>query len=203
MRFAFPLLLVLLIAPPAPAQSADELYHRAARLYIDGADQEAEAAAEQGLRVAPNERRLTALLELIRREREEPPSQSQGDTEDDASGMPEDGSPEGSDAPPEPGDGSPGDAPPDGGPEPNAPGDDAPGGAPEPQTGSPSDAGAEGQPDTGDAQPGDQAAEHAPGGQMSREEAERILQALEADEQRLLQEVQRRRDRRQSHERDW
>lgn len=200
---AFSLLLVL-AAPAAGAQSADAdaLYHRAARHYIDGENQQAEAAAQAALQERPGDPRTEALLERIRQQQEQQQQQqsggNQGEEQQDQDGQPGDQSGEGdpqdpdSDQQQEQQDGSPEgqneqqEAPPqdEGQAEQDATGTD---GQPPPE------------PPTGEGSPPTEGRR----GTMTRAEAERILGAVGGDERALLREVLRRRGRPRSVEKDW
>jgi hypothetical protein len=58
---------LLLVAPPAAAQStADSYFHEAARAYVAGDRAAARRAVTQGLQVAPSDPRLRALREKLR-----------------------------------------------------------------------------------------------------------------------------------------
>lgn len=166
------------LGQPAPGRSADALYHDAAARYIAGDDAAAEALAERGLALDPAHPRLIALLEALRQERE--PSAGAGASQAEGEPEPGDGAP-----PAEPGTSdSPGE------------GDDSAEGEPEGQD---SDGPA------GDPAPGRPASpsEGPPPEGLSPAEAERILRAIEADEQDLLRRVQRRPERPRTVERDW
>ncbi len=63
-------LLVLSFAPSAQAQSADDYFHLAARQYIDAHWQLAQQAIQQGLRQYPNDARLKALAEKMKKQRQ-------------------------------------------------------------------------------------------------------------------------------------
>ena len=76
-RLRLVLLAVAFAAPVlAQAPAAADAYARAAGLFIDGEAEQAEAVAEQGLRQAPNDAKLQALLDLIRQQ--QPPQDDEG-----------------------------------------------------------------------------------------------------------------------------
>lgn len=186
------LLIGLAAAGPVAAQSAEELYHSAAGLYIAGDNPAAEAAAVQGLRQAPDDRRLQALLEAIRQQ-DQNGGAGQAAGEDAEQQRPGGDQPGPDDAgPPETGDAG----------EPDAAGEEP--ADTDPQDGREGEAGEEGdgRPDQPGANGQQAGAQPSPGG-LSQEEAERILRAIEADEQDLLQQVQRRPARNRNIERDW
>ncbi|MDX1531713.1 MAG: hypothetical protein R3362_09325 [Rhodothermales bacterium] len=201
-----PLLIVLLTAAaPAAAQSVAGHYHRAAQLYIGGENAQAEAAAEAGLALAPNDAKLRALLEKIREKNpqqggSEQSAQDEGDEQQpgesgqpqpDQQGQPQDDAQDEGAEPDEqdegPAEGEPQDAPPEEDPQEQR------------KSGS---SGAEGEQDP-NAPGGQQLVQGGEPGGMSRAEAERILQAIEADELELLRDVQRRRARPRFVEKDW
>lgn len=183
-----------LLAAPALAQAAEEHFHRAARLFVDGEMEPAEAEATEGLRLDPEHRRLRALLEEIQKKgdgggRQDEDAEPRPD-EPDAEG-PEPDEPDAEPRPDEPGP-----------PEPEAPPEDA---EPEAERQEQAGTGDEGEATPEDARGGgDTTAPFETGpGEMSREEAERILRALEADELELLRSVQRRSPRVRFIEKDW
>lgn len=188
------LLLFLLTATGAHAQSAVDLYHDAARLYVDGQREPAEHAAVQGLALDPGNTRLQTLLARIRQE--EPPQggQSGEPNETDESDSSQDDGQQGRDGAERPDDPAAAD-------QTQAQQPDEDGDTPEKQE--PSSEGREdgARPGEGEATPqGDGPVEP---GRMSREEAERILKAVGADEERLLQQMQRQQARPRRVTRDW
>jgi hypothetical protein len=64
-------LALLASAAPARAQSTADLYHEAAGLYVGGERDAAEAAAVRGLQRAPDDPKLQALLDRIRQDEQE------------------------------------------------------------------------------------------------------------------------------------
>ncbi len=177
------------VASPARAQSVADYYHTAAQHYIGGENPQAEAAAEAGLALDPANAKLRALLEKIRERNEGTGSQHEQDDADeqqpgegeqqsgtDSEGEQDGGQQPGEQQPPE-------DEPPQDEGEAGAESDEPPD---DPQGGGGTATPAEVQP-----------------GQMSRDEAERILRALQTDELELLRDVQRRRARPRYVEKDW
>lgn len=196
-------------AQSAPDGSAADLYHEAARLYVGGERDAAEEAALRGLALAPDEPRLQALLDRIRQNQQQ--SGQDGQQNPDPQGG-EEGAQDGEgeqeqDQPPQQ-DGSEGANPPE---------DDRDGGAsdrPEeqqPEAEQPD----QHQPDRNEEQPRPEAprpgegeatpesAAPVPPGTMTREEAERILNAVGADEGRLLRRTQRQPGNGRRVEKDW
>lgn len=176
----------------APAPNA---YHQAAKLFIDGDKAQAEAVAMEGLRAAPNDAKLQALLDLIRQQ--QPPQDGGGGNQEEQD-QPQDPSDEGED-------GAEGqqqqEAPPDERQE--AEQDQT---RTDPQDG---DEGDESQPQPSEnAQPGEggdtrQREVPVPDGQMSAEQAERLLEAVGGEERLLLRELRRRPSRMRRTDKDW
>lgn len=199
---------LLLLAAPVAAQSAEDFYHDAARLYIAEDNAAAERAALDGLALAPDDAKLRALLDAIREQNDQQQSgQGEQEERDDADeqqqgygSTPQDeedaGRPQQSD------EGAPDDQQPGGE---QAPENQQPDEPAEPDGEREGEAGAEGQQADGDARPGDGAAQPPDdaAGTMSPAEAERILRAIQADEVQLLRDVQRRRARPRYVEKDW
>lgn len=192
-----PILALILLAAPVRAQSVAEYYHHAAQRYIAGADAEAEAAALAGLALAPDDARLQALLEQIRQRQQESGGQ-QGQDESDQQ-QPGDG-PQQQGQEGDEQESDEGEQEQDGEGQPQEPSEQPPG---EPQSPQPGDAGTQGEQNPGAPGDGAFAPEATEPGQMSRAEAERILQAIEADELQLLRDVQRRQSRPRYVEKDW
>lgn len=203
------LALALLLSAPVAAQSVEDRYHAAARLYVDGDNRTAEATAEEALRLDPDHRRLQALLEKIR-ERNPQDSGGSGAQSDPEAEQPQEGGeqprrddqaggeqqqPEGDSAAPDEQPGEEGD--------PSDADTEPPPETEDPQQGREGDIGPEGDAEgaTGQ-QGGDTPAPSAEGG-MTPTQAEQLLRAIEADEQNLIREVQRRRTPRRSTEKDW
>lgn len=187
-------LLVLVLGPvPAAAQStADAFFHEAAQHYIDENVSEARRAVEQGLALAPSDPRLLALRQKLeeetssgggssRQQGADGPSESESSTAPGAQGQP-------SDRPRQ----NEGEARSDQqAPEPSAQQD--------PST-SPSRSGEAPQ------QSSQQSQDRGPRnseGPLSWGQAQRLLQALEAQEKTLLREVQTRSMEEQTVEKDW
>ena len=197
-------LLLLLLAPSVAAQDVADRYHQAAGLFVDGQNEEAEAVAEEALALAPTDRKLQALLDAIRQESEDAPESGGGGEE------------AGQDGESEPNDSENVGDPPD---EPSSedPSEDGRGES-DLQDDQAADADATGaqQPDGEEERDGpdaeqDPTAEGAspttpadvPPGQMTRAEAQRILGALDAEEEALLQQVQRRNTPPRRVQKDW
>ena len=163
-------------APPeAGPPAAAERYHEAARLYVDGQNAPALAAAEAAVALAPGDARAVALRDLIRQQQPpSPQSEPPPDPPDDPNGgqnPPPETPPETPDRPP---------------PAPQQTPQNRPG-SQDPQT-----------PPPGDAPP------PAPGrAGMSREQAERILDAVGGDERLLLRQMRRAPSRVRTNEQDW
>ncbi|MEM1043463.1 MAG: hypothetical protein AAGI91_12645 [Bacteroidota bacterium] len=204
-----PLLFLWVAALPVAAQSATDYYHTAAQLYIGEQNAGAEAAAEAGLALDPADAKLQALLEKIRERQQE---QGGGGDEQEAENADEQQPGEGaqqSDAEAETGEDPQNESEQEG--EQQQPGDEQESGEqPLPPEDQPApdereaDAGSEGEVEA-DPQAGDGTGtpfEVKPG-EMSREEAERILRAIQTDELELLRDVQRRRARPRYVEKDW
>lgn len=205
-RYVF--IALFLLAAPVAAQTAEDFYHDAARLYIAEDNAAAERAALDGLELAPDDAKLRALLDKIR-ERSDQQQSGQGDQDEEQDAddqqqgygsTPQDegdaGQPQQSDE--------------------GAPDDQQPGGEQSPEAQQPEksadpdgdregEAGSDGEQNDGDARPGDGTAQPLDGeaGTMSPAEAERILRAIQADEVQLLRDVQRRRARPRYVEKDW
>ena len=203
-------LLLLAASAPAPAQSAVDYYHDAARLYIAEDNARAEGAALAGLALAPEDRKLQALLEKIRERNEQEqqqngegePQQDSADQQQQAEGEQQDQNDSGQ---PKPGDEGEQESPqPDGEPSqqnaqpPENPTDEQ-GDEREGSTGT------EGEESEGTPQGGGGTATpyDVKPGAMSRAEAERILRAIQSDQLELLRDVQRRRARPRFVEKDW
>ena len=194
------LCLTLALAAPVVAQqapsSAPGAYDQAAGLFIDGDNAQAEAAALAGLQAAPNDAKIQALLDLIRQQ--QPPQDGSGGEQDD----------ENQDQPDEPQDdgedGSQGqqqDTPPEERQE--AEQDQT---RTSPQEGEGEESETPSQPEG--AQPGEggdtpQQNMPVPEGQMSAEQAGRILDAVGGEERLLLRELRRRPSRMRRSDKDW
>ncbi|MEO0558919.1 MAG: hypothetical protein AAF170_12120 [Bacteroidota bacterium] len=194
--------LLLALAAPVVAQQAPDAgpsaYDRAAGLFIDGDNENAEAAALDGLRDAPNDAKLQALLDLIRQQ--QPPQDGGGgdqDNEDDQEQPeePQDDGEDGSDGQQQQ------DAPPD---ERQEAEQDQTRTSPQDGEGDESET----SPQPEGAQPGEggdtpQDAAPVPQGQMSAEQAGRILDAVGGEERLLLRELRRRPSQMRRSDKDW
>jgi hypothetical protein len=210
-----PLLALLALAAPARAQSAVEYYHEAARHYIGGEREAAEQAAERGLRLAPADPRLRALLDRIRQQQEpsgqggqqqdQQPSPGQQSGEQDQQGNES----EQEDQQQDQGQGERGEEPPEEERE-GAPPDRPPEEQPRPEPGDqPRDQGREdAQPRPDAPRPGEggatpESAVPVEPGEMTQAEAERILNAVGAEERLLLRRIQQRPGAGRRVEKDW
>lgn len=173
--------------------SAEAHFHEAAQHYIAEDLSAARQAVERGLEVAPSDPRLLSLqkkLEQTGRSQSDESSQKQGGSEsqntssgNQSSNQSEEESEQG---------------------EQNQPGSSEPSGDSSPQSNAsspsvPSDASERGR--TADGQRGGSSPEGM--NALSRAQAERLLQALEGQEKRLLREVQTRSSEERSVEKDW
>ena len=158
--------------PPAPSAAmppeAAERYHEAARLYVDGQNAPALAAAEAAVALAPESRRAVALRDLIKQQQDQ---QNQQQSPQDQ--------PQDQPAPPDSPQDQNGDAPP----------------PPSGQNGQPPP------PDDGSPTPSDRPEEPRDG--MTRDQAERILDAVGGDERQLLRRFRREPSRVRTNEQDW
>ena len=208
------LFLLLIAAPTTRAQDSlprpggvAERYHRAAGLFVDGRNAEAEAVAEDALALAPTDRKLKALLDAIRQDTPDAPDSGGGGGDDSAEGQsePNDGDTAGQ-PPEEPSSETPSE---------NGRGESDAESLQDDQAADADATGAQ-QPDGTDERPGPDAepdptaggastatpADAAPG-PMTRAEAQRLLGALDADEEALLQQVQRRNTPPRRVQKDW
>lgn len=195
-------LLLLIALPSVVAQSATDYYHTAAQLYIGEQNQQAEAAAEAGLALDPADEKLQALLEKIRERQQqgggEQQNQEDADEQQPGEGEQQDSNAENGEEPQ-----------PDAESQGEQEGEQQQPGEQQPEDQSPpdereGDTGTEGE-EPDDPQDGGGTAtpfEVKPG-EMSRDEAERILRAIQTDELELLRDVQRRRARPRYVEKDW
>lgn len=185
-------------APRGPAAGRDvptERYHEGARAFVDGEMGRARAAVEAGLRAAPDDARLQALRALIEQQEEQDQQQGGQDQDRQDGGEDRDGGPQEQDGEDSPGDRRP--PPPD---DPEAEQDQTrtqpqdPGDSDSEETQGGRQTGAGGAPE---------AEAEAPQGQMSRAQADRILDAVGGEERLLLEELQRRPTRGRRSEKDW
>ncbi len=153
-------------AAPAPPAAVDR-YHEAARLYIDGQNAPALAAAEEAVRLAPGDQKAVALRDLIKQEQENK-DQQQNQEQQDQDQPPQDEQPQQ---------------------EPDDEGEQGPPNTPPPPGQNPQDTPSD-QP-----QPGDE--------RMSRDQAERILDAVGGDERQVLRQMRRTPSRARTNEQDW
>ena len=186
---------------------AADAYHQGAQLYVDGELGPAEAAVRAGLRVAPTDAKLQALLDLILDDQESQDGDQNQDPNGDSGDDGQQGDEGGQDGQP----GEQGDS----GSEPEEDGDNEQDGTPdEPgeteRDGTDQGAGQDGQNDDADGQgarPGEGGetpqGEAAAAGQMSRAQAERLLDAVGGDEQLLLRELTRGQSRIRRGDKDW
>ena len=205
------LLLCALLASAALAQSAGTgvrgvdpvaKYHQGAQAFIGGDVGQARAAVQAGLQADPDNARLRALRDLIEQEQEEQ-DQRQGGQQDqdgerqDTEGEREDEGGEGGSGQEQP-------APPD------ESGPEAERDQTQTQEPPPGDVGGEDEQDrdgagqsVGEGGPTPPGGEAVPEGQMSRAQAERILDAVGGDERLLLRELRRSSVRARRSDKDW
>ena len=200
---------VPVLAQRAPTGAA-ALYHDAAAQYVAGELAPAEAAARQGLRLAPDNAKLQALLDLILQDQENQDGDQNQDPRGDSGDDGQQGEDSGQDGQPgeqgdsglEPGDDGQNEEDPAGG-NPDEPDETE-------RDGTDQGAGQDGQNDDADGQgarPGEGGetpqGEAAAAGQMSRAQAERLLDAVGGDEQLLLRELTRGQSRIRRGDKDW
>ncbi len=160
-------------APTPPA--AVDRYHEAARLYVDGQNAPALAAAEEAVRLAPGDQKAAALRDLIKQQQDNQDQQKDQDQQRDQDQQnqdqqDQDQQQQDEQKPDDAGQQNPPNAPPSTGQNPqNTPSD---------------------QPQAGD--------EH-----MSRDQAERILDAVGGDERQVLRQIRRAPSRARTNEQDW
>ena len=164
-------------APPPgqPDPSAADLYHQGAQAFVDGDNAAALQAVDAGLGRAPDDARLQALRDLIEQQGQQDDSQDGGQRDPAENADPGDGGQEGSEG--DEGTGEPGP------PEDGEAAADQTRAAPPPQ--------------------GDEAQDAAPRGEMSRAQAERILDAVGGEERLLLRELRRAPTQRPRSDKDW
>jgi Ca-activated chloride channel family protein len=179
------------MAGAAVAKSAEDYYHGAAYKYIAERHQEASAEVEEGLRAHPDDARLQNLASLLREMKDQQrQDQNQSGEGGQNQPQPEEQRPDSQNK----GEGE----------------KDAqdrekedPGQNPE-QEEKPQDSQTPDRPDSARAESGDSAAEPPPRpGQMSREEAERLLNSFADEEQKEQRERRMPRGRRPAVETDW
>ena len=207
-----PALVLLLLASAALAQTAGRdgnrrgggadpvaKYHEGAQAFIAGDVPAASAAVRAGLRAAPGDERLQKLRDLIEQEQEEQDQRRGGQQDQDAQNQDTEGQRDdegqsggqGQDRPPEEE-------------EPGAGRDRT-----DTETTPPGDAGEDRDGPEGDGRsvgeggPTPPGGEAVPEGQMSRAQAERILDAVGGDERLLLRELRRSQPRGRRTDKDW
>jgi hypothetical protein len=200
-----PLILLLLTIPAALAQDVADRYHQAAGLFVDGQNDQAEAVAEEALALAPTDRKLQALLDAIRQESPDSPESGGGGEDEGEQGEPEPSKSESTGEPPE--EPSSEDPSEQGEGESDALQNDRSAQSDATGTQQPDGDGERDAPDAEQDPEADGASPVTPAdlqpGQMTRAEAERILGALDADEEALLQQVQRRNTPPKRVQKDW
>lgn len=172
---------LLAAALPVPAKSAEDYYHGAAYRYVEGKIQEAATEADEGLRLHPDDAKLRALAEQIRKMQDQQKGNSGNDKNpNDSKNGKNPG--KGQNDPGKKGDDkkNPGD--------PNQPGrekPDNPGNAKQPPPGS------------------NQNEDRPQPGKMSQQEAERLLNSFADDEKKEQAERRRVLRARSGTEQDW
>ena len=188
MKPVFLFLVAALLQVPPPGASAADRYHAGARAFVEGDDARALQEVEAGLRRAPGDARLQALRDLIQQQDQEQDN-SEGDGEANEDGGQQDDA-QNSD-------------PNDDGP----PGDEGQSGQDQPDR--PRDDGQEAERDQTNTAPpqGQREGEPPPAaaerGEMSRAQAERILDAVGGEERLLLRELRRAPTQRRRSDKDW
>lgn len=193
-------LVLALLIPVALAQRAPrtqdvaaERYHAGAQAFIDGDVGRAKTAVDAGLRAAPNNARLQALRDLIEQDQQEQDQQQGGQSSDDAQNQ--SGGEEGQE----------GDQGQDGqNPNQTLPPEEAEAEQDRTRT-QPQDPGEQqdGNRQNGQAGAGQETEEAVPQGEMSRAQAERILEAVGGEERLLLRELRRAPTRGRRTDKDW
>ncbi|MDT0632401.1 hypothetical protein RQM47_01080 [Rubrivirga sp. S365] len=203
------LALLLFLASAALAQSVGrggpspvETYHEGAQAFIEGDVAAASAAVRAGLQAAPGDEKLQKLRDLIEQEQEEQDQRRGGQQDQDAEN--EDSEGQRDDEGQSGGEGQ------------QQPPEDDEGGAERDQTDTQTPP-----PGGGGEEPDDQEGQQSPGrsvgeggptpagdgavpeGQMSRAQAERILDAVGGDERLLLRELRRSEARARRTDKDW
>ena len=172
-------------AVPVQAQTSEVYFHEAGQEYIGDALDEALATVDEGLQTYPGDAKLQALKEKLEEEKE---NQQQGDSsEDDEGEQGEEQEPEGEEQESD---------------EEQEQDEESEGNQDEPQEGE-----SEQQNEDDSEQSGEQDQQPQPAPQdpteLSREQAERILQALGNEEEQLLRQAQKLPARPQAVEKDW
>jgi len=193
----------------AERQAGEPYFHEAAQHYVARQKQQALQTVESGLRVAPNHPKLLALKNKLENQPSANPDQNQGESDEQGSqpqndaqsqqnGSPQQGDNDAAQTGEQPSPGPGGESGQQGPPEQpeSAPGDERdPDGQPGDDGNRPSDSQNDGE-GRGDSS-------GRSGERLSREQAERILQALEGQEKQLLREVQEHEARPRRVEKDW
>jgi hypothetical protein len=202
---------LLLVGPPAAAQSAaDAYFHEGAQAYVAGDKAAARRAVMQGLEVAPSDPRLIALREKLR---ESGPPEERADSASTASNRPSrqntnrssDTASEGGENPSQSRDEGPSRA----GPQDESTGEASGPGRRSAREGSEQRGRRDGEGATGQRPPEARDDPARPGeggrrpGTLSRAQAERLLRALEGQERRLLRQLRPRSTKRRTVEKDW
>jgi hypothetical protein len=201
----------LLLAPPAAAQStADAYFHEAAQAYVDGDEATARRAVTQGLEVAPDDPRLIALREKLREggrpdgqqdssstSSDRRSGQQGNESSDETSGGGENPSPSDTEGPTQSGPKASSE-----GTEPGSrPGSDAQ--RSDPSDGQRQGAGSARRPSDARPTPTRRGRGGRPVDTLSRAQAERFLRALEGQERRLLRQLRPRSTKQKRVEKDW
>ncbi|MEM1116468.1 MAG: hypothetical protein AAF845_17130 [Bacteroidota bacterium] len=183
-------------APFAPdPEVAAARYHEGAQAFVNDDMEQARAAVDAGLQIAPDDPKLLALRDLLEQEQDEQ-QQQQGGQDQPQSDNSEEGD-EGEDGP----QGQSGDQPPPPD-DPEAEADQTRAEPQDPGESQPNEGEQTGQrPGEGEATPQGEAEVEA--SEMSRAQAERILDAVGGEERLLLRELQRRPTRGRRADKDW
>ena len=189
--FLLPFALVFTWFSLALAKTADDYYHGAAYKYFAGRHQEAGVEVAEGLRAHPRDERLQNLAGLL----EQMKDQQRQDQNQGGGGEPQNDP----DSPPDPGENRPQD--------PQAGQDPPPEGGPDEeekkkQPGEESASAQDGPDSTGKGESAEQSEPPPRPGQMSREDAERLLNSF-ADDEKKEQRDLRRTPKRSEVEKDW
>ena len=182
-------------APGGPSVSATERYHAGAQAFIDGDMARASAAVEAGLQVAPNNARLQALRDLIEQNQDQQDQQQGGQNSDDAQNE------SGGENEQEGDEGQNGDSQ-NQPPPPEEPGAEQDQTRTQPQNPGQQQDGQGGR-DDAPSTAGQASQADATPGEMSRAQAERILDAVGGQEQLLLRELRRAPTRGRRTDKDW
>ena len=201
----------LLLAPPAAAQStADAYFHEAAQAYVGGDEATARRAVTQGLEVAPDDPRLIALREKLREggrpdgqqdssstSSDRRSGQQGNESSDETSGGGENPSSSDTEGPTQSGPKASSEGAESG----SRPGSDAQ--RSDPSDGQRQGAGSARRPSDARPTPTRRGRGGRPVDTLSRAQAERFLRALEGQERRLLRQLRPRSTKQQRVEKDW